>query len=407
MIRLPLGEGFLRPHRHAFWLYLVSLAVGGTTVIGSLARRTAEAPPGALLLAVVLYAIWLAPVLWFVWRLELFEREPISLAAAAFVWGGLAATGLALAANTAFVSYLAKLDSGFAASWGPAVAGPTTEETLKTLAVVMIVLINRGQFDRVLDGFVYGALAGLGFQVVEDVIYALSIAAKSGSGWVGGLVLSFVMRGLINGLWTHAAWSAISGAGIAYFVTRRDRPLNRRLLVAAVLCGLSWLLHFVNNSPLFVLMFGGGGLLTIAQIIFNGMVTLCVVIVIYRAACRIEYGWFADVVADDVRAGLFTPREVADLATNGTRRRAIRRMRGLRGPRLQRELQHAQIAYGVAKSRSPDPATDPRLAELRRTIAEIRSDIARLPTRPRPRLRPAPRPPFHSGLWRPQEDEAA
>ena len=45
---------------------------------------------------------------------------------------------------------------------------------LKTLGVVIIVLVARRQINSVVDGAVYGAFVGLGFQVVEDFIYAVN-----------------------------------------------------------------------------------------------------------------------------------------------------------------------------------------------------------------------------------------
>ncbi|WP_283139308.1 PrsW family intramembrane metalloprotease [Rhizohabitans arisaemae] len=371
----PRAGGFLRPRRHAFWLYLIVLALGGSSIGGSLARRASEAPTGAFLLEIALYTLWLAPALWFIHRLDLFECEPLSLAAAAFVWGGLVATGLALTANTASLSFLAKVDPTFASAWGPAVAGPTTEETLKMMGVIVIVLINRNQFDRVLDGFVYGALVGLGFQFVEDMLYGLAAAAQTGESWVSAVVINFVLRGLVNGLWTHAAWTAIAGAGVACFVTRRELSRWKRVTVATCLFLVAWFLHFLNNSPLFPMLFGQeSGLLTIAQVIFNGLVTLSVGVAIYRRAVKLEYGWFAEVVRDDIGNALISEAEVAELATNGSRRRAVRRAAirgGRRAARLQRQLQQAQIAYGVAKARRRESA----VIEERQLIEEIKKEI--------------------------------
>lgn len=65
----------------------------------------------------------------------------------AFGWGGFAASHLAIPINTAIGSLAAKLGSPeFSAAWGPALAGPTSEETLKYLGVIVLVLIARTRF---------------------------------------------------------------------------------------------------------------------------------------------------------------------------------------------------------------------------------------------------------------------
>ena len=43
----------------------------------------------------------------------------------------------------------------------------------------MIALVAPGQINSVLDGFVYGALVGLGFQVVENIVFALNAVGCS------------------------------------------------------------------------------------------------------------------------------------------------------------------------------------------------------------------------------------
>ena len=84
------------------------------------------------------------------------------------------------------------------------------------------------------DGAVYGAFVGLGFQVVEDFIYAVNAVGIAGQGdRVGPVIVTFFLRGFLAGLWSHTLFSALAGAGIAYFVVRRqNRSLSRRLAVA-------------------------------------------------------------------------------------------------------------------------------------------------------------------------------
>ena len=80
-----------------------------------------------------------------------------------------------------------------------------------------------------MDGFVYGAVCGLGFAVVEDVFYFMGVFG----GHPGGVLQGFFLRVVSSGLYSHVLYSGLVGMGIGYFVSRRDRqPLARRVLVA-------------------------------------------------------------------------------------------------------------------------------------------------------------------------------
>ena len=85
------------------------------------------------------------------------------------------------------------------------------------VVLVMIALLAGSQINSVLDGFVYGALAGLGFQVVENIVFALNAVDLAGAGDRGGpVVATFLLRGFLGGLWSHTLFTALAGAGVAY-----------------------------------------------------------------------------------------------------------------------------------------------------------------------------------------------
>ena len=58
----------------------------------------------------------------------------------------------------------------------PVLVAPLVEESLKGLAVLLIMWLLRAEFDDVRDGIVYGALVGLGFSISE---YGLYLARQS------------------------------------------------------------------------------------------------------------------------------------------------------------------------------------------------------------------------------------
>jgi protease PrsW len=339
----------------AFWLVLALLAAGAWRIIG-IVRESFGLYPRATVTALGLFTLYAVPFWIFVDRLEYLEREPPLLLATAFAWGGLVATSTAIPGNAAVHNLIAKLVSPqFASAWGSAIAGPTIEELLKTLGIVAIVLIARAQVNSVLDGVVYGALVGLGFQVVENVVYAVNAVAVVGNGdRVGPVVSTFFLRGFLAGLWSHTLFSALAGAGVAYVVVRTDRSLAVRLCVAAAALLGAWLCHFVWNSPLLADGLGGGGFGLLAVLLVKGIPPLVMILVMVRSARHREADYYVGQLAALGDNRVATAGELRALST-GHNRAAARRYAhgraGIKGRAAVRRLQRAQARLAVELSR--------------------------------------------------------
>ena len=93
----------------------------------------------------------------FVNWLDRYEKEPKLLLGAAFLWGVMIAGGGAYILNTAFgIGIYALTGSEGAAEIGTtSIVAPIIEEGLKGLAVLVVFLMFRKEFDSVLDGVVY------------------------------------------------------------------------------------------------------------------------------------------------------------------------------------------------------------------------------------------------------------
>jgi RsiW-degrading membrane proteinase PrsW (M82 family) len=83
------------------------------------------------------------------------------------------------------------------------------EELAKVLVVYWFVW-HKPEFDERLDGIVYAARAGLGFALVENVLYLLSAED------MGGFVMIYLLRAFLA-VPGHAIWAGIMG----YFAARR------------------------------------------------------------------------------------------------------------------------------------------------------------------------------------------
>lgn len=380
---------WVRPHRSlrlpAFWLLLVLLLAGAMRVSAML-RSAWSLYPTATSTAMVLFALYAVPFVLLVRMLDYLEREPPLLVTAAFGWGGLVAVATAIPGNAAVTDLLAKLGSpAFAATWGPAVAGPLIEEPVKVLGVVMVALIAARQINSVLDGFVYGAFVGLGFQVVEDVLYAVNAVAVAGRGdQVEPVIVTFFLRGFLAGLWSHTLFSALAGAGVGYVVVRRDRPARTRAGVVAAALACACLFHFTWNSPLLADGFGYGAAGVLAAVLFKGLPALVLAILLVGAAGRREADYYSRELAqlDDLR--IATPEEIAALGSirgRAAARRYAQGRVGFRGVRAVRDLQRAQARLAVELSRggSVVPARLLDVLAVRRRLRSYGHPVARAP----------------------------
>jgi RsiW-degrading membrane proteinase PrsW (M82 family) len=372
----------LRPRAPAFWLFGFLLSVGALGTIGIVAGRISAAPPSSLF-AITLLIVWGVPLVLVIHALDLFEREPFGMLAAAFAWGSMAATTFAISANTAVFDLIAKLGSqSLANRWGPAIAGPADEETLKAMGLLLLVLIAAAEIDTPIDGLVYGAFIGLGFQIVEDFTY-LTNPAFAGNGLSQTHVVweLFVVRGLVSGIWSHAAYTGLAGLGIGYLVSRTDVPRPRRIALAVLAFAGAWSMHFVWNSPWFESTFSGGFWTTIiAQSVLKGLPGFLLIAWLYFRARRRESLWVEHVLAPEVHTGAATPAEIESLLTfHGRRseRRAAKRSAGSRGARRMKELQRQQVGLAVDLTRSGGAST-PGIERRREAIASIRRALRAL-----------------------------
>jgi RsiW-degrading membrane proteinase PrsW (M82 family) len=351
----------------SLWVVL-ALLLAGAVRIGDMAVRFGAAYPLATATAVLLFALFAVPFWVIVAELDFLEREPISLRLVAFAWGGLVATSVSIPGSAALENLVAKLGSPhLAADWGAALAAPTVEEIAKTLGIVAIVLVARSQINSVLDGVVYGALVGLGFQIVENVVFAIGAVALAGQGDdVRPVVATFLLRGFVSGIWSHTLFGALAGAGIGYLIVRHDRPRRVRAAGAALCVLGAWAFHVLWNSPLLRDGLGNGAFALLAVLVLKGLPPLLVTLWLVRRVHDREADYYVGRLARLDDPGLVTPGELAVLRS-GSRRSAARWHAGLSAGRRARaavrRLQHAQARLAVELSRGAP--TDSRCAEIR------------------------------------------
>ena len=378
------AESLWQPDRAAFWLFVVLFFLGSAVVFFR-AFPALGVDIGATSLAFVVWALYAVPFIVVIVALDLLEPEPPPFLAAAFAWGAVVAVSVAIIANSALLSIVSKLGGAeFTQDWWPAIAGPSTEEVLKALGIVVVVLIASRQVNTLLDGLVYGAFVGLAFQVSENFLYTVdklqtTLFSETPGSVVGDMLL---LRGLGLGLWSHAVYTAIAGVGIAYFVTRTDRSLAHRWAVAIGLLIVAWLFHFVWNAPWWGRHTSGTlGVDDIPVFVVKGLPALLLLVGLWVMAHRREVVWFDDALRDEDAD--VTPEERAALRTLHGRRREAREDKRRGGPRaaaLRRQLQRAQVRLAVAVARSGGH-TGGAVEAARRDVRVTRAALeAALPT---------------------------
>ena len=382
--RSPLHHArFLQPRLPAFWLYTLVVALTGVVAIGE-QNLFREISPSGWALSWGLVLLYAAPVAALIYLLDLYEREPIPLLVAAFVWGAVAATTLSAIGNAGWGIVVARLGGPeFASRWTAALTAPFVEEILKGVGVVLIVLIARDEVDDVMDGFVYGALCGLGFTIVEDVFYFIAVFG----GDVEGVLQGFFVRVIASGLYSHVLYTGLVGMAIGIVTTSRDdRPLRDRLRPAGLLAGAAVFGHFLWNSP--ILEFfpphpweGAEWFLIPVATAVKGLPLLLFVMLLIRLAHTRERRWLHETLVSELDEGSVTPQELAILESPRRRlhaRRELRRRAGDRAADLLKRLQREQVNLAMVRSRVASE-TDPALIRQRAVCRSLRDALEAIP----------------------------
>ncbi len=380
--RQVLRRSLFRPREPAFWVYLAFVTYGAFRMIGALVELT-EISRSGWALSWVLVIVYALPLGVLIYRLDLYEREPISLAIGAFAWGAFAATALALDAAGWDQLVGRVFGQDVAARWGPALTAPIIEELLTGAGVVLICLIGQDEIDDVMDGFVYGALCGLGFAVVEDVLYFMAAFGGSPEGVLEG----FYVRVVSSGLYGHVLYTGLTGMGIGYLVSRReDVPTKKRAAVAVALFLAAVLGHALWNAP--VLDLGptppfslADRLLLPVDLAVKGLPLLLVVVIGVSLARDRERRWLDRSLMPEIGGEGISAEEFEILRDPKLRRRALAEMRrraGRRAAALLRRLQREQVNLAMVVSRAPS-RDDPAIEREREYCRSLRDALAAIP----------------------------
>lgn len=210
----------LKIRRTLVLLFILSLLSVGADAVDT---------PSAFLIALIPLAYTIPAFIW----LDRLEPEPRAMRWNAFLWGGGISVLVASVANE-------YTDASFGTTAALVVSAPVAEEIMKSLGILGAA--KRKQIDSPLDGVVYAGYVGLGFAMVENVIYF------SQAIYDGDLGLVFVMRGLFSPF-AHPFFTLWVGLAIGTAVQKGRSPrfaAMRGLLLAMALHS-SWNSSGVNG----------------------------------------------------------------------------------------------------------------------------------------------------------------
>jgi RsiW-degrading membrane proteinase PrsW (M82 family) len=252
--RLLHGSPLRRP-AVAIWISLALAAVIAFVALEFLWMLGSMRPDvaGVFLIALAFASVMSTVPLVLLWFLDRRERETRWLFAAAFLWGAFIATGLAIPLNGAIFKAVGEwlvAHPAIVQALGPEaaelivapLAGPLVEEITKGFGLVLLFFLLRAEFDNMRDGFVYGALVGVGFTWLEAPMYVAQGYAEFGTApW--GLQLGW--RYSLFGLSGHALFTGIFGAFLGLALQTRRRWL--KLVAPVVGLALAIAAHALNN----------------------------------------------------------------------------------------------------------------------------------------------------------------
>jgi protease PrsW len=323
------------------------------------------------IIAAVIPAILYAMLIYFIDR---YEREPIWLLSAMFVWGAVPAILLALVLNGLFGFPFYMM---FGDQWGDmataVIVAPLVEETVKGLALLILFWIWRDQLDTPLDGLVYGAMVGLGFATVENVFY---FVAQYEAGGREAWQINIFMRAFVFGL-NHSLYTAMIGLGLA--VAR----LSSRGWVRIVAPIAGWftavMIHLLHN--LFASAAEIVGAIACIPLMLNAWGGLFITFIIIVWALWQEQQWIKKHLAEEVELGVLSEAQYRALRSGWHRWAHRAEVFFSQGPRAARAVDKfytraSQLAYSKHHyTVTPDGPSHQRIIDLRQDVLRLGEGI--------------------------------
>ena len=360
---------FIQPRNAAFWVY-VALVGYGLFVILRFVASASVVYGTPITVAVVLLGLYGGLFWWFTQRIDRYAHLPRKLIAIAFFWGGFGALIMASYANTPVLSLLGKaFGLSWASDWGAGIAAPIDEELAKGLGLLLLIALATRAVSTAFDGFILGAFIGLGFQIVEDVTYAIGSAGSGFGADPTTNTLEVIALRMATGLGAHIAYSAIFCTGLVHLLGRPGQP--RRVGAGLGLMLTAMLLHSVWDNTAGIL--GPAASFALVAWAVLTAITLVIVVRVFRRVVGVERAYMRAVLAPEVKTGTITAEEAETLAGDRKARKAYRQVAQDRDRRRLVLMAAHDLADELGSSNGAE--TD-RVRFARGELARVRSQQA-------------------------------
>jgi RsiW-degrading membrane proteinase PrsW (M82 family) len=234
-----------------------------------------------------------------IYWIDRYEKEPLLLLVSVFLWGAFIAAGGAFLVNTILgigVFVVTASESITDLTTGGVIA-PIVEESLKGFAVLIVFLLFRREFDSILDGIVYAAIAALGFAATENAYYIYQYGFVEAG--VGGLLWLVFVRVILVG-WQHPFYTSFTGIGLA--VSRLNRSCLVKIIAPIIGFSIAIFAHSMHNF-IASLLGGGGGLILGTLVDWTGWMVMFFFILwaLFR-----EQRWISTQLREEVNLGILS-----------------------------------------------------------------------------------------------------
>jgi RsiW-degrading membrane proteinase PrsW (M82 family) len=266
-----------------------------------------ETGPVALLIGLVSATLpvplYLILVLW----IDRYESEPYWMLTTAFFWGAMVAVFFAFLINTVSGIAVALMTDSMAAgqTFGAVISAPIVEETAKALILFIFFFWKKDEFDGVIDGIVYAAMAGLGFAMTENIQYYGRAVMEMGG---EGLTIVFILRGALAPF-SHPMFTSFTGIGLGLARQSRNTAVKVITPIIGLLAAIA--MHSIWNGS--VVIFGGAGFLLMYVLIM--VPAFFIMFVVIALALRREGQIVREFLTPDFHGGLLTQQEYNQLST--------------------------------------------------------------------------------------------
>lgn len=225
---------------------------------------TQSAGPGVAIICTLACIPTTAFGLFVVRRMDRNHKEPWRLVLVAAAWGAIVATSLVVWGETIWEqSAQHALVPGPGLDTSLAYMAGILEELAKGTAVLLLFLIMRNEFDDVVDGIVYGAAVGLGFNFLESISYMTNVYSIFNAEGFGpaAAAIQWYGRQVLGLFFGHATYTAYIGAGVGIARQLPYRPQKILAIVAGFIIAIAghftwdaWATFFPVDNTLFGLV---------------------------------------------------------------------------------------------------------------------------------------------------------